>query len=142
MVSPNKKSEPQNSSSSEEDSGVSSALRCFRSPAVDESANRFFRSLNETAPRYHDGEFPLLSRNLLPTLLYEGMSSEDLKKCKSSKTSLRRDDSTSRRSFLHRRNSRRSSLRKPRLSSEKDNPPPASPAKKEVVPKGRHCRSE
>ncbi|GFS29640.1 rho guanine nucleotide exchange factor 26 [Nephila pilipes] len=63
--------------------------------------------------------------------IYEGMSSSDLK-IKTTKTSLRRDDSTGRRSFILRRNSRRSSLRKSRHLNEKVDPSATVFEKKDV----------
>ncbi|CAL1296470.1 unnamed protein product [Larinioides sclopetarius] len=146
-----------NSSASEEDC-VSSSYRPFRSPVVDESANKFFRFLSEEAPpiprrgisatvqnsfvhsrlssssrkasssSFTDRDSSVSSKKSNNSVqkaiqIYEGMSSNDLKRNKTAKSSLRRDDSTSsRRSFLLRRNSRRSSLRKSKHFHEKDEP--------------------
>ncbi|GFQ75467.1 ephexin-1 [Trichonephila clavata] len=155
----NKKYEPQisssesgvhtNSSASEEDS-LSSHSRSFSRSVVDESANKFFRSLREDAPPIpRRGISPAVQNSFVHSRLsssrknkhtladressanskkttsvqkaiqiYEGMSSSDLKN-KAAKIPLRRDDSSGRRSFILRRNSRRSSLRKSRHLNEK-----------------------
>lgn len=145
-----------NSSASEEDN-ASIHLKLVRSPNVNDDANKFFSNPNEkTPPIPRRGISPAVQNSFIHSNLnrsrkshppastvvdkscvqkaiqmYEGMSSTELKKNKVGKSSLKRDDSTSsRKSFIHRRHSRRNSMRKSKQIGEKEDSSVRSPTKR------------
>ncbi|KAG8181465.1 hypothetical protein JTE90_017526 [Oedothorax gibbosus] len=151
-----------NSSASEEDNSPVH-LKLLRSPDVNYDANKFFTNANEKTPPIPRRRItPVVANSFIQSNLnrnrksqppspsvsdktnvqkaiqmYEGMSSTDLKKIIGGKSLLKRDDSTSsRRSFIHRKHSRRNSMRKSKQTGDKEDPSWRSPAKrKDASPK-------
>lgn len=145
-----------NSSASEEDNS-SVHLKISKSPEENDDANKFFCNANEkTPPIPRRGISPAVQNSFIHSNLnrsrkshppaskvgdkssvqkaiqmYEGMSSPELKKNKAGKSLLKRDDSTSsRRSSIHRKHSRRNSMRKSKHFGDKEDSSVRSPTKR------------